>query len=366
MIVINRQRHFRITKLEKYIKDLDLSKDTTTRNNFDQFTELINNKDTMSTAKQILNTSTQITQYGEPTPITNRVFLTAFLIYGFKEYILNDEESELNDYIYKLSTDLVIHYESLQEKLTISKLELFYKLLKSYNENFKSWKEKDLQKLVHNLTLGYYDLDMTINMVNRHDTITDEDREYIVLCRENQDNLKQKIKNLGGEKYFNNYKPIEITLDQKFQDHLRDMMLQAYWDILSQELKSEPPVYNQLIKILGEIRDLFCQFVPSRIDIQTEIRDKIDPELIKNMLVNNAFDDENLYNLAKYIISLIKMFQPPAMDSEVTAWEQQMMHQFEGPFEYSEFLVIFFKSVFNMINTILICLDQVNQTLNQD
>ena len=40
------------------------------------------------------------------------------------------------------------------------------------------------------------------------------------------------------------------------------------------------------------------------------------------MVNNDAFDDENLYKLAVYIISLIKRFQPPIMDEKVNEWEK--------------------------------------------
>ena len=70
------------------------------------------------------------------------------------------------------------------------------------------------------------------------------------------------------------------------------------------------------------------------------------------MIENDAFDDKNLYNLATYIISLIKQFQPAIMDEDVNNWEQGMLQQFTEKFEYSDFLVTFFKSVFNMIENI--------------
>ena len=103
------------------------------------------------------------------------------------------------------------------------------------------------------------------------------------------------------------------------------------------------------------------------------IYDKIDVDMIKNMIANNAFEDENLYNLATYIISLIKRFQPPIMDEEVDTWEQGMLAQFKESFEYSDFLVTFFKSVFNMIENIIIYnkqllenLDNINNLDNTD
>ena len=41
------------------------------------------------------------------------------------------------------------------------------------------------------------------------------------------------------------------------------------------------------------------------------------------------------------------------MDDDVNKWEIEMKKQFENKFDYSEFLIIFFKSVYNMIYTII-------------
>ena len=72
------------------------------------------------------------------------------------------------------------------------------------------------------------------------------------------------------------------------------------------------------------------------------------------MLKNDAFDDENLYNLATFIISLVQKFQPPVMDTDVETWKIGMLNELGSEnFNYTDFLVVFFKSIFNMIETIV-------------
>ena len=41
------------------------------------------------------------------------------------------------------------------------------------------------------------------------------------------------------------------------------------------------------------------------------------------------------------------------MDEKVEEWEKDMLMEFEREIKYSDFLVVFFKSVFNMIDTII-------------
>ena len=171
--------------------------------------------------------------------------------------------------------------------------------------------------------------------------------------KNHQKTLKESILFLNGQDYFNNYVHAEISLDESIQKRIRETMYNAYWDMLQTQLEADPPEYDQLLRILQELRELFCKFVPNVPELQEEIKDKIDPELLKNMITHQAFDDENLFNLATYIISLIKRFQPPVMDDDINNWEITMLNELKNDFNHSTFLVTFFKSVFNMIHSII-------------
>jgi len=187
----------------------------------------------------------------------------------------------------------------------------------------------------------------------------------MAMCLERQDDIINKIIYLNGQEYFNNYKHEEITLDESVQKQIKDTLHAAFWDLFKSELDSSPPVHDRLFQLLEELRDTFCNFVPNRKDIQEEIYENIDVKLIKNMIENNAFDDDNLYKLSTYIISLIKKFQPPVMDEDIDNWEQGMLEQFKEKFEYSEFLITFFQSVFNMLESIIIYAKKASEDLSE-
>ena len=70
-----------------------------------------------------------------------------------------------------------------------------------------------------------------------------------------------------------------------------------------------------------DLKKLLSSLIPNRIDIQDELNDKIDETIIINMLNNNVMDKIDVKLLSIYIISLIKMFQPPIMDNEIEKWE---------------------------------------------
>ena len=363
------QRYFRLRRLSKSLKNFDFDNKINKHDNFDSFTKLIQKKEIILQAKNILNLISKIVSYHNCKPFNSRIFLSAFLINNFKDDVLSLNESSsddsssssnnnslnsLDELIYNLSIKVVNKFISLNENISFIKIRDFNHFLESYINIFVNWKEKDLEKILQQLTISYYDMENIITQLkNKKNKIEQSEIDYINILEDHKIDLKNKIIQLDGLDYFNQFKIINLSENNKLNIQVKQLLEKSFWDILSFELNSEPPIYNQLLNIYTEIRDLFCQLVPNREDIQIEIKDYLDPELLKNMLENNAFEDQDLYNLSVYIISLIKKFQPPVMDNEVNEWETDMKKQFENKFDYSDFLVIFFKSVYNMIYTII-------------
>lgn len=323
------QRQFRINKIKTTIKELGFDKKILKKKTFDEFIDLIVDEKILFLTKLILTNITQLSNYGKKNVLPVHSFLSAFVVYGYPEDVLLEDSTHP---IIKISKQVVETFDSLlYTKLNIFKIQKFNKLLINYKEIFYDWKAKDHKQFVDTLTTSYYEIESTIK---KTDTI-----EMIEILREKQEDIINKIIYVNGQEYFNNYKNI---------------LHGTFWDILKRELDSTPPVYDKLFQILEEIKDTFCKFIPNRKDIQEEICENIDINLIKNMIENNAFDDNNLYKLSRYIISLIKRFQPPIMDEEINNWEEGMLEQFKKKFEYSGFLIVFFKSVFNMLETIIL------------
>lgn len=362
------QRKFRLNQVNKWLGILDLH---TTDKSFDDFALLVQKSKVLTRVGHILSLVNNIANYGNPKPISSTTFLTSFVISGYPNDTLSQHEGairgttqeRMNDTILQSSKALVSTFNSLY---SFGDVVRFHKMLVLYKDTFSTWKTMDVKTLVHALATSYYDLDDIINTVyaeghaEGHDEGHDEGHaeghnkmEYIELCRAQQEDIINKIIFLNGQEYFNRYRREEISTDETLSKHIQDILYKAYWDILEKELNTQPPVCTQLVKILTEIQELFCQFVPNRPDIQEEIRDKIDPDLIRNMVEHQAFDDDNLYSLVMYIISLIKKFQPPVMDKKVGEWEIGMGEALKKqPLMYSQFLCTFLHSVFNMIQSI--------------
>ena len=374
--ILNIQRQFRLQQIKRNIKLLNYNKITIENNTFEEFTKNIQDKNILFLVDLILTKITQIVKYGAKNIITSKDFLSSFVIHGYTNEIINEEPtvireiSGMNKIIISLSEEIVTIFDRFfYTNISLYSIHKFADLLIDYKIIFDSWKIKDHTQLVHELVHAYYDLKESIkdieerlnNSINEttiDNELLEESAEYIKLCHEKQIDIKSKIDALHGQEYFNNYKREEIRLDESILRQIKATVHAAFWDSLHEDLATEPPKYDKLISLLVELRDTFCNLVPNRSDIHAEIHENIDVDLIKNMVEHDAFDDESLQKLAVYIISLVKKFQPPVMDEGVQNWEQGMMEQFNSKFEYSDFLVMFFKSVFNMLDEIVISAKQ--------
>ena len=240
--------------------------------------------------------------------------------------------------------------------VSITKIKNFKCLLNTYKEIFEKWRTADLEEILRTLSNTYYEYALMANIIlnNRElDELNVEEKEEYMICKTFQERIIDHIIKLDGKEYFENFNPHNLILNPILQERISRTIHKAYWDNLQIELDSEPPVFTQLLRLIEGLRDDFLKFVPNRPDIQEEIKGGIDIDLLRNMITHDAFDKEDLYKLTTYIISLVKRFQPPVMDEKVEEWEQGMLNELECDIKYSDFLVIFFKSVFNMLDTII-------------
>ena len=378
---ISIQKIYRSYKIKQYIKKLNYRKTIIKSNTFDEFTKKIQNKNILNLVNTILKKIFSLSK-NRVKSIKAQEFLSAFIIYGYPDDVIDNDmikydrliinpQNNINKQIKIISERIIGFTEYIfTKKINAYIIDIFSEALLEYKETFDKWKIIDKNYLIHILTTSYYELNYIKESIAEKETTEERNAniisyiDYINLCNERQADIFNKIKFLGGEEYFNNYREPEIVIDELLESRIRINLEKAFWNRLYEELNESPAKSNTLITLLVDLRDAFCNLVPNRKDIHREIYDKIDTEFIKNMIDNNAFDDENLYNLAVYIISLIKQFQPPIMDEKVNLWEEQMLKQFQQKFDYSEFLMIFFQSVFNMIETIIFYTKKVAQDLN--
>lgn len=99
------------------------------------------------------------------------------------------------------------------------------------------------------------------------------------------------------------------------EKQIEEQFKKAFFNILNED---GPESYDYLRKLLNEIIDKLCMFVPNRRDIHQKIRDDLEGQI--------GWDIQNK------LITWIEKFQAPAHDITTRAWKN------EGPIPVGDFL----------------------------
>ena len=271
------QRNFRLCQAQRIINVLKFDKDITKKHKFEHFTEMIRSKNVLSMINFVLTKINRIVNYvDDKKPLTSQEFLSSFVIYGYENEIIDKNQgiiisnNNLDTIMIKIATEIVEKFSNLNNNISLCKIRSFNRSLILYKQIFNLWKTHDIKRLVHILTTSYYELESIITLIEEKNSTNSEDIEYIILCKQRQEDFIDKIIFLSGQEYFNNYKHQEVTLDEKLQIHIKETMYDAFWEMLLRDLSSENPEYGQLLSLITEVRDTLCNFVPNRPDVQAE------------------------------------------------------------------------------------------------
>lgn len=162
----------------------------------------------------------------------------------------------------------------------------------------------------------------------------------------------------------NMYLAHEIAVDKDFmleklkpdvqpgsmEEQVKTIVHQAFWDVLASELSEEPPIFNQALSLLTEIREtMIGLLLPSQTRVKDVITEKLDIDLIAQQAANNVLD---VKAHALFIIDLMGKLCAPVRDEEIG-----MLHN------HVDNLVTLFKEIMKVLDHMK--LDMANFTIQQ-
>jgi hypothetical protein len=112
------------------------------------------------------------------------------------------------------------------------------------------------------------------------------------------------------------------------EEQIRTQMMKAFWDLLDEDMKEEPPRLNHVSVLLNEIIGILKSFVPRRIDIHESI--------------DKDFEGDITWEMQGKLIKWIECFQAPIYDHKTRIYNQK------GPQPLSDFL----KWYYDHLNTV--------------
>ncbi|XP_033216068.1 T-complex protein 11-like protein 1 isoform X2 [Belonocnema kinseyi] len=137
----------------------------------------------------------------------------------------------------------------------------------------------------------------------------------------------------------------EIAVDKNFKLHklepddstlhkkVKEIMHKAFWTLLEEQLKEDPPNYTQALVLLKEIKETLDELVlPHHKKIRENINEVLDVDLIKQQAEKGVLDFQHY---AGYVISMMSKVCAPVRDEKIKELSQStdVIETFKGIME---------------------------------
>lgn len=107
------------------------------------------------------------------------------------------------------------------------------------------------------------------------------------------------------------FEPPENSLERR----IKDMIHQAFWDLLRQQLGETPPCYDHAIQLLADVKEYFeAIFLSNNKKVLEHICEVLDAGLIRQQAEQGCLDF-NAY--AKFVIDIMSKSCAPVRDEQV-------------------------------------------------
>ena len=324
---------------------------------FDRFTKIIKNKfilrDFASFLSPLLNVNEK-----KKLNITTRKFMTSFVIISFPQYIFSNQVKDVDDLtLINLAIELTNFFNLHLNKDEINEKDLYSIKLTyiKFSSFFDKWKKKDVIKIVLPFANSYSQLKQTLVDIEASATGETEDiKQWRQEIEKQQEKILQQVKKIGGENaenFVKNYEPPKIVLDDKIYKQISQTVKKAYWDKFKEDLDSGD--FSLVISLLKDIREIIFSLISNRQDLQEQFKNKLDYELIEQMINHNAIKVEDVYNIAIALIDYLKMLQASIDDRDTEEWCNSITELFyKETITYGEILPAFFCGIFDRLEKI--------------
>lgn len=101
------------------------------------------------------------------------------------------------------------------------------------------------------------------------------------------------------------------------EGRVTEIVHQAFWDCLQEQLSADPPSYNHAVLLLQEVKTMLRSLLlPRHIRLRSQLDEVLDMELIQQEVDHGALD---LHRLAGFVVGLMASLCAPVRDPEVRA-----------------------------------------------
>tara|TARA_Y100000389_G_scaffold202431_1_gene247685 strand:- start:1128 stop:1601 length:474 start_codon:yes stop_codon:yes gene_type:complete len=154
-------------------------------------------------------------------------------------------------------------------------------------------------------------------------------------------------------------------MNPDFENQIRYNFEKAFIDTLAKNINKDPPDIKWLSELFAEIRTKLMNLTPNNKKIQEEICNRLDLELLQQMLLNSAFDMNDLKQLIDYVFYITLQLCAPVRDRDIQDTQknlQQMIAENKSFGEIVSTFVVHANKIIDVIHEDIRIFHQANQT----
>ena len=328
---------------------MEINKSNLKNFTFEEFSKLINEKDTLIYFKGKLTDNLK-------DQFNPRIILLAYSIYQFSDELFYKSD-ELLELLIKYSSEKIIDlFENNQDSDSGSDSgsdsNEFTIEYNKFNDYFNEWKCLDAIKLKDFFNNSLKDLDIYKNM-----DFTDDIKTQINSKKEFIKRRKEIIVNKYKLNLQSNNNDTNDN-DTNAENELEDTIEKTFWDLFRESLvRFESRTLNEqdiqsIVNLLIEIRDLINLLTPNNHVFVNETNDYFDIKFIEQRIRNNCLDPGYLNQLLFFIMDRILLLQAAVDDISTKRWIYLTKRLLEYDCHYYDLLPIYFKTVYKKLKRI--------------
>ena len=139
---------------------------------------------------------------------------------------------------------------------------------------------------------------------------------------------------------------------ERLNKQIKDTYKKAYFDLLEEKTRAEPPDYAWIEKLYGEIRTKLTHFLKKGSRLRVEIEESMDVQIFSQMIRNKAFNGADLYNLINYVFEKCKQLGSPGRDNDVDEKFNELIELMKSGAVFAEIVPVFIKNANDCIDWI--------------
>ena len=134
---------------------------------------------------------------------------------------------------------------------------------------------------------------------------------------------------------------------------VRETYKRAFFDLLQEKVAANPPDFEWLTRLYGEIRTKLISLLREGSQLRLEIEESMDCDFFKQLISNNVFSPEDFYTLIRYVFEKCKQLGSPARDAETDAKLKEIVDFVDsGDATFATLVPMFIKNANECLDTV--------------